>query len=105
MYAGRHGLVIQCNDQEGTLPVRGLLLLIVVILLYYAVKSVVRAAIRSYYEEEPKRKKVKGEDMVLCSECRTYVVKDRSIARRVRGSVHSFCSEACADRYEKKQRG
>jgi hypothetical protein len=85
--------------------VRGLLFLIVIILVYYALKTIVRSAVRSYYEEEPKRKQVKGEDMVLCSECRTYVVKDRSATRRIRGAVHSFCSEACADRYEKKHNG
>ena len=38
--------------------------------------------------------------MVLDPGCRTYVVKDRAVTRRIRGSVHSFCSEACARRYE-----
>lgn len=82
---------------------RSLLIFIVVIIIYYAVKSVIRSALKAY-QEEGARKRVKGEDMLLCPQCNTYVVKDRVVTRRIRGSAHSFCSEACAKRYEETHR-
>jgi hypothetical protein len=82
---------------------RGLLLFIAVIVLYYVIKTVVRSALMSYRQEEPRRQ-LKGEDMVLDPQCRTYVVKDRAVTRRIGGSVHSFCSETCAQRYEEAHR-
>lgn len=82
---------------------RGLLVFIAVIVVYYAFKTIVRSALKSY-AGEGSRKRIEGEDMVLCPECRTYVVKDRAVTRRIGGAVHSFCSEGCADRYEQKQR-
>lgn len=83
---------------------RGLLFFIAIIFIYYVLKTIIRSALRSY-SEEGARKQVKGEDMVLCPECRTYVVKDRAVMRRIGGSGHAFCSEACAGRYEKTHRG
>lgn len=82
---------------------RSLLFFIAVILVYYTVKTIVRSALRAYHEEGG-RKRIKGEDMVFDPVCRTYVIKDRAVTRRIRGSVHSFCSEACAQRYEQEHR-
>ncbi len=82
---------------------RGLLLFISLVVLYYALKTVFRSALKAYHDEGG-RKQVQGEEMVLDPECRTYVVKNRAITRRIRGSVLSFCSEACASRYEDRQR-
>ncbi len=82
---------------------RGLLLFVFIIVIYYALKVIVRSAISSYSADSA-RKQVKGEDMVLCPECRTYVVKDRAVTRRIGGPGHAFCSEACAGRYEQKHR-
>ncbi len=82
---------------------RSLLILISIIFLYYAVRIVFRSALKAY-QEQPRRR-LKGEDMVLDPECRTYVIKDRAVTRRIRGSIHSFCSEACAQRYEEAHRG
>lgn len=83
---------------------RSVLIFITLVFLYYTLKTLFRAALKAYHEEQP-RKRLKGQDMVLDPECRTYVVKDRAVTRRIRGSVHSFCSEACAQRYEETHRG
>ncbi len=82
---------------------RGLLFLIAAVVIYYALKALVHSAIKSHVAEDS-RKRVKGEDMVLCPECRTYVVQDRAVTRSVGGSACSFCSEACASRHEQKHR-
>ena len=85
---------------------RSLIVFICLVILYYALKSVVRSAIRAYQEEgKPGRRRLEGEEMVLDPECRTYIVKERAVTRRINGAVHSFCSEACARRYEEKHRG
>jgi YHS domain-containing protein len=81
-----------------------IIFIILIATVYYAVKSVVVSALRAYHEEEP-RKRVTGEDMVLDPECRTYILRDRAVTRRIGGSVFSFCSEACARRYEEAHRG
>ncbi len=85
---------------------RNLLIFIAIIIIYNAFKTVVRAAQKAYYEEHdnvpPAR--LKGEEMVLDPECRTYVVKDRAVTRRLHGKLLSFCSETCAERYEEKHR-
>lgn len=83
---------------------RGLLLFIAFLFIYSALKTVFRSARRAYREEEPPRR-IKGEEMVLDPLCKTYVVKDRAVTRRIRGAVHSFCSEECARRYEDTSRG
>ncbi len=82
---------------------RGLLFFISLFAVYYAIKTVFRSAVKAYHDEDG-RKKIQGEELVLDPECRTYVVKDRAVTRRIRGSSRSFCSEACARRYEDRQR-
>jgi YHS domain-containing protein len=82
---------------------RGLLFFIALIVLYYVLKTLLRSALKGYHQEGS-RKRIKGEEMVLDPECHTYVIKERAVTRRVAGSVHSFCSEACAQRYEERHR-
>jgi uncharacterized protein len=84
--------------------IRVLLLVAFLSLLYYALKTVLRAAVRGYQGEDNRRTRLMGEDMVLDPECRTYVLKERAITRRIGGENHSFCSEACAKQYEEKKR-
>jgi YHS domain-containing protein len=85
--------------------IRGLVFFLVIFVIYSAIKTVVRAAVKTYHEDEPRRdRQVMGDEMVLDPECRTYVVKDRAVARRVRGTLTHFCSDACARRYEDKNR-
>ena len=84
---------------------RGLIFIVVVLVVYYALKTVVKSAVRTYHEDELSRQgRIMGDEMVLDPECRTYVVKDRAVARRIRGTLNHFCSEACAERYEAKNR-
>jgi YHS domain-containing protein len=87
--------------------IRNLLIFIVIIIVYYSLKTVLRSALKAYHEEEPNAPaaRLKGEEMVLDPECRTYVIKDRALTRHFQGKLHSFCSEACAQRYEEKHRG
>lgn len=85
--------------------IRVLLFIAFLIVVYYVMKTVFRAAVRGYHgDEEQRRARLKGEEMVLDPECRTYVVKGRAITRRIDGQLHSFCSEACAKQYEDKKR-
>ncbi len=83
---------------------RSLVVFIALVILYYALKSVITSALRAYHEDKPRRR-LDGEEMVLDPECRTYIIKERAVTRRINGSVHSFCSEACAKRYEEANRG
>jgi len=85
--------------------IRNLLVFFVIVILYYALKTVLRSAFKAYHEERDLPTQLKGEEMVLDPECRTYVVRDRAVTRRVQGKIHSFCSEACAQRYAEKHRG
>lgn len=80
---------------------RGLLFFIAILAIYYFLKAIIRSAFKSYHEQSS-RGRLQGEDMVLDPECKTYVIKDRAVTRRIQGSSHSFCSEECADRYERK---
>jgi len=84
---------------------RILLSLLIIYLIYSALKIVVRSALKGYHEDEKGRsRKIMGDEMVLDPECHTYVVKDRALTRRIRGTLTHFCSEACARQYEEKDR-
>jgi YHS domain-containing protein len=72
--------------------------------VYYILKMVLRAAVRGYHDDDHRRPSLMGEEMVLDPECRTYVLKERAVTRRIDGQLHSFCSEACAKQYEEKKR-
>ncbi len=85
--------------------IRNLLIFIVIIVVYYALKTVLRSALRAYYQEDNAPSRLKGKEMVLDPECRTYVIKDRALTRRLGGKSYFFCSEACAQQYEEKHRG
>jgi hypothetical protein len=84
---------------------RGLLFFFAILVIYFALKTVVRSAVRAYHDDEQRRgKRIMGDEMVLDPECRTYVIKDRAVTRRIRGTLTHFCSDACARRYEDKNR-
>jgi len=83
---------------------RSLIFFIALVVIYYALKSVLRSAMKTYRDERDAPAKLKGEEMVLDPECRTYVVRDRATTRRVQGQLLSFCSEDCARRYEERHR-
>jgi YHS domain-containing protein len=84
--------------------IRSILVLIFILVIYYSLKTLVRSALKGYYGEEEKRTQLKGEDMVLDPQCRTYVLKERAVARRVHGRPAYFCSEACAQKFVEQNR-
>ncbi|MCK9420267.1 MAG: hypothetical protein M0R70_12895 [Nitrospirae bacterium] len=85
--------------------IRGLLVFLVIFVIYSALKTVIRSAVKTYHVDEQRRgKQIMGDEMVLDPECHTYVVKDRAVARRIRGTLTYFCSDACARQYEDKNR-
>jgi hypothetical protein len=85
--------------------IRGLLFFLIIVVIYSAIKIVVRSAVKTYRDDEQQRgRRIMGDEMVLDPECRTYVLKDRAVTRRIRGTLVHFCSDACAGRYEDKNR-
>jgi YHS domain-containing protein len=85
--------------------IRGLLFFLVIFMIYSALKTVVRSAFKAYHEDEQRRGgQIMGDEMVLDPECHTYVVKNRAVSRRIRGTLTHFCSDECARRYEDKKR-
>lgn len=84
--------------------IRSILVLVFILLLYYSLKTLLRSALKGYYGEEEKRAQLKGEDMVLDPQCRTYVLKERAVARRIHGRPAYFCSEACAQKFAEQNR-
>jgi YHS domain-containing protein len=83
--------------------IRTILLFILLVLVYQSLKVVLRSAIRASQEKD-KRARIRGEEMVLDPECKTYVLKERAVARTVRGTKEYFCSEACAQKFEARNR-
>jgi YHS domain-containing protein len=83
--------------------IRALLIFFLAMLAYSVIKSVLRAAGRAAHDGERKAK-LHGAEMVLDPQCRTYVIKDRAVARRIKGSLIYFCSEDCANKHEAQSR-
>ena len=83
---------------------RAFLLFILIVVVYQAVKIVFRSALSTYQGGEKRPPRIPGEEMVQDPQCRTYVVKDRALIRRIGGRTEHFCSAACADAYERDHR-
>lgn len=84
---------------------RGLLTLVLFLILYSALKTIIRSAVHAFHREDrEERPGLRGEDMVLDPQCGTYVVKERAITRRTRGTITYFCSEDCARQFESQHR-
>ncbi len=81
--------------------IRALLYVILIMVLYHAIKAIFRSAVSAYQGDEPRQRSARlpGGDMVLDPQCKTYVLKDRAVTRRINGSTTYFCSDACADEY------
>ena len=85
--------------------IRPLLIFILIVVVYQALKIVLRSALSSSQTGEEKRPpRIPGSEMVQDPQCRTYVVKDRALIRRVSGRTEYFCSAACAEAYERDHR-
>jgi len=83
--------------------IRAILLFVLFMVIYQAIKTVIRSAVDAYGRPDETRR-LQGEEMVLDPQCRTYIVKGRSVSRRIKGTVIHFCSTDCADRYEQGRR-
>jgi uncharacterized protein len=83
---------------------RPVLLLLFIAGVYWFFRAVSRAAKTADRSYERDRPKDVGEEMVLDPECGTYVIKSRSVTRRVGGRDRSFCGKECADKFEVKSR-
>jgi len=83
--------------------IRALFIFFLAMLVYSAIKTVLRSASRAYHDEERKAQ-VHGTEMVLDPQCRTYVIKDRAMTRRIKGALIYFCSEDCANKHEAQSR-
>jgi YHS domain-containing protein len=83
--------------------IRTILIFILLVLVYHALKVVFRSAIGASQKKD-ERARIRGEEMVLDPECRTYVLKDRAVTRTVRGRKEYFCSESCAQKFEARSR-
>jgi len=83
--------------------IRFLLLFLLFLALYNAVRILFRSAFRAYHADEDTGR-LPGREMVQDPQCRTYIVKDRSVTRRINGTPVHFCSNTCADAYEKGHR-
>lgn len=83
--------------------IRYILILISFFLIYYAVKAIIRSALGTDSQNE-RKSRLPGDEMVLDPECHTYVVKRRAVTRSINGELRFFCSEACARRYNEKNR-
>ena len=84
--------------------IRAFLIFILIVVAYEAVKIVFRSALSTYHGGEKRPPRIPGEEMVQDPQCRTYVVKDRALIRRIGGRTEHFCSAACADAYERDHR-
>jgi len=83
--------------------IRFLLLALLFLALYHAVRVLFRSAFQAYHDDEDTRR-LPTREMVQDPQCRTYIVKDRAVARRIGGAPVYFCSKACADAYENAHR-
>lgn len=80
---------------------RYLFLFLIGVLVYYSLRTLFGVRRTGGPGRGPSRR-LEGQDMVLDPECHTYVVKDRAVIRRVRGTPTYFCSEECARKHEEK---
>lgn len=83
--------------------IRAILLFILLSVLYHALKVLVRSASGAYSRDD-RPATLPGAQMVRDPQCGTYIVRDRAVARRIGGDRLHFCSEACAEAYEKNVR-
>jgi uncharacterized protein len=78
--------------------IRYLILLILGYIVYRTIKAIFRP------KEELSRGQDRGviDEMVQDPQCKTYVPKREAVKRIFAGETHFFCSDACADKFQKK---
>jgi uncharacterized protein len=85
--------------------IRFLLLSLLFVVLYHGVRILFRSAFRAYHGDAGTGdRSLSGREMVQDPQCRTYIVKERAVLRRIGGTPRYFCCEACADAFVKSHR-
>lgn len=74
------------------------LVLILVLVLIFLLKSMIRGTKR---KEE--RYPVQGDLMVQDPVCKVFIPKGSAIVRQINAVTHCFCSQTCADEFQKQQ--
>lgn len=85
--------------------IRAILIFVLLAVIYQTVRVLFHAALgASRRGEEPGSGRLPGAEMVRDPQCRTYIVRERAIARHIGGETLHFCSTACANEYERAHR-
>jgi len=74
--------------------------LIFVILAYIAYRTV-KAIFRPKEEVSGAQDRGVIDEMVQDPQCKTYVPKREAVKRTIAGATHFFCSDTCADKFQK----
>jgi len=85
------------------MAVRFLVILISSIMFYLVARLLM--GFSSLSSQRRKQREQLGGEMVRDPICDTYVPKSRAIERKVNGQTVYFCSQECADAYDKKRAG
>ena len=85
------------------MAVRFLVILILFFLLYLVARLLL--GFSSLSSQQQKRHEQLGGEMVKDPICETYVPKNRAIEKTFNGQTVYFCSQECADAYDKKRAG
>jgi uncharacterized protein len=75
--------------------------LIFLILAYIAFRTI-KAIFRPKEELSGGRDRGVIDEMVQDPQCKTYVPKREAVKRIIEGETHFFCSDTCADKFQKK---
>jgi YHS domain-containing protein len=79
--------------------VRGLLLVAVLALVVVIYWSLRQVSLRP----GPRPGRLRADQLVKDPICSTYVVSARSVRREIEGVTRHFCSDECANRYERER--
>ena len=81
----------------------GLIRLLIFVFLVYLGYRVVKGLLSPSERIEPSRQDGVIDDMVQDPECQTYLPRREAKRRTVGARTYYFCSEACAERFERNQ--
>jgi len=87
--------------------IRAILIFILLAVIYQAVRILFHSALRAAGrggDAASGSGRLTGAEMVQDPQCRTFIVKERAVVRRIGGEQVHFCSAACADEYERTHR-
>lgn len=79
--------------------------LLILIFLAYIAYRLVRKYLAPAQKVEPPPEAGSIDEMVQDPSCKTYIPRRTAVRRIVEGREYFFCSEACADRFERQAKG